>query len=189
MTITMLRTSMLLILGLAVALPLRGDEQAASEEKKPHPVVLGEGAIQLTAPAAWQSKQPATRIVDFEFAIPASAEDEADGRLTIMGAGGSVEQNIERWNGQFARQTKSSAKQVKVAGVDVHLVDISGVYKDSKGPFAPVELREDYRMLGAIIATEKLGKYFLKLYGPAKTIADNEQAFLAMVESLTIKQP
>jgi hypothetical protein len=42
-------------------------------------------------------------------------------------------------------------------------------------------------MLAAIIATEKSGRYFIKLYGTKKTIAANEKAFRAMVQSLDVK--
>jgi hypothetical protein len=42
-------------------------------------------------------------------------------------------------------------------------------------------------MLGAIIATRSLGDYFIKLTGPERTIAENEKAFLDMIESLRSK--
>ena len=40
-------------------------------------------------------------------------------------------------------------------------------------------------MLGAICQT-KAGNYFLKLYGPKKTIAASEKDFRALVESLEV---
>ena len=78
-----------------------------------------------------------------------------------MGAGGSIEDNIDRWLGQFiqpdGKKTKDKAKidKKKIAGVPVHVVDIAGTYKDTPGgPFARGKTidREDYRMLGAIIS-------------------------------------
>jgi hypothetical protein len=42
-------------------------------------------------------------------------------------------------------------------------------------------------MLGAICVT-KAGNYFLKLYGPKATIAENEKGFRAMVESLKVSR-
>ena len=62
--------------------------------------------------------------------------------MTIMGAGGSVEANIDRWIGQFTQpdgsDTKKAAKieQKKIGGQEVHLVDVAGTYKDQRGPFA-----------------------------------------------------
>ncbi len=42
-------------------------------------------------------------------------------------------------------------------------------------------------MLAAIISTEKSGRYFFKLYGPKKTVAAQEDAFRAMIQSLDVK--
>jgi hypothetical protein len=133
------------------------------------------------------------RIIEAEFAIPAVEGDKNDGRLTIMAAGGSVEANIDRWIGQFSqpdgKSTKDQTKSEKITvdGQEVHLVDISGTYKDQRGPLAPAQTFENYRMLAAIVSTKDAGRYFLKLYGPKKTIAANEEAFRKMVESLDAK--
>jgi gluconolactonase len=67
------------------------------------------------------------------------------------------------------------------------MVDIAGTFKDMPGgPFAggaAVE-RPGHRMLAAIVATPGEGNYFLKLTGPAATIAGQEDAFRKMVEGL-----
>ena len=57
-------------------------------------------------------------------------------------------------------------KKIKVAGEEVHLVDLSGTFKDQRGPMAPAVERPKYRMLAAIIAAEPAGNYFIKFYGP-----------------------
>jgi hypothetical protein len=42
--------------------------------------------------------------------------------------------------------------------------------------------------LGAIIpGGESIGNYFIKFYGPAEIVKENEKAFLKMVESLEKK--
>ena len=70
--------------------------------------------------------------VDAEVLV---GKDTEDGRLTIMGAGGSIEANIDRWYGQFKQPDGSSTKdkakvsKSKVAGQTVHMVDISGTFK------------------------------------------------------------
>lgn len=154
---------------------------------------LAEGKLELAAPGAWTQKRPAVSIIEHEFAIPAAKGDTADGRLTVMGAGGSVEANIDRWYAQFSLpdggnpRDKAKVKKLEVAGQQVHLVDISGTFKDQRGPNAPAVERPNYRMLGAIIVTKGLGNYFLKFYGPDRTVADNEKAFLGMIESLKQK--
>jgi hypothetical protein len=166
----------------------------AQEEKQAgQQVTLADGKISLAAPADWKKQQPSVRIIEAEFAIPAVDGDKNDGRLTIMAAGGSVEANIDRWVGQFSqpdgKSTKDQTKTEKITvdGQEVHLVDISGTYKDQRGPFAPAQTYENYRMVAAIVSTKDAGRYFLKLYGPQKTIAANEEAFRKMVESLDVK--
>lgn len=159
-------------------------------------VTLAEGKLTLVAPKSWEKKQPRTRIVDYEFAAKAVEGDETDGRVTIMGAGGGVQANIDRWMGQFEAPAGKTVKdltqvdKMTVDGLEVHVVKISGTFQDKPGgPFAGgrVTLRPDYQMLGAIIVTDKLGDYFIKLYGPQKTIAAHEKPFLEMVKSLQVK--
>ena len=56
---------------------------------------LGKSKLALTAPATWTKKEPANRIVEVEYAIPPAKGDETPGRLTAMGASGTVEANIQ----------------------------------------------------------------------------------------------
>ncbi len=150
---------------------------------------LSEGKITLTPPEGWKKKTPSVRIIDFEYEVPAAEGDEHPGRMTIMGAGGGVEANVARWVGQFELEgdAKPKIEEGKIAGQKVHKVDISGTYKDQPGPFAPAVKRENYRMLAAIIATEKDGQYFVKFYGPATTVEKNQEAFNKMIDSLQVK--
>jgi hypothetical protein len=165
----------------------------ALAQESPTKMTLAGGKFELTAPAKWQRQQPKTRIVEHEFAIGASKGDPADGRLTVMGAGGGVQANIDRWYGQFTQpdggstQERAKVKKTQVGGQDVHLVDISGTFRDQRGPVAPVVERPKYRMLAAIIETKSLGDYFIKFYGPEQTVTDNEKAFLEMIDSLQRK--
>lgn len=145
----------------------------------------------LPVPEGWAKKQPRTRIVEHEFEAKPAEGDEIAGRVTVMAAGGSVEDNVKRWYGQFLQpdgsntEEKAKSKKTVVAGQDVHLVDITGTY-DDRPPFAASQgvQRPNYRMLAAIIQTKKAGNYFIKFYGPAKTISANEAAFNKMVEGL-----
>jgi hypothetical protein len=165
----------------------------AAGQENPSTVSLAGGKLELKAPANWTRKRPQTAIVEHEFAIPPVAGDAAEGRLTVMAAGGGVDANIDRWYGQFTQpdggntRDRAKVKKIKAGGQDVHLVDISGTFKDQRGPMAPAVERPKYRMLAAIIATPKLGNYFIKFYGPERTVTENEKAFLGMMESLQAK--
>jgi len=176
----------LLVVSLAFAMPAA---KAQADE-----MALADGKLVVTVPEAWKKKMPRSRIIEHEYEIPAAEGDENPGRLTVMGAGGSIEDNIGRWVGQFELKgdNKPKKEETKVAGQKVYLVDISGTYKDTPpgaGPFSGAKpiLRPNYRMLAAIIATEKDGQHFIKLYGPKETIAKNEEAFKKMIDSLKVK--
>lgn len=187
------------IMTLATLFPAAAQEkESGKKEKAGAKISLAEGKLVLQAPANWKQTEPKSRIIEQEFAVPAEKEkDLAPGRVTIMGAGGSVEQNIDRWIGQFVQPDGSDSKEKakidkrKVAGIEVHVIDIAGTYKDMPGgPFAGGKTieRENYRMLAAIIPAGKtIGNYFIKFYGPKKIVDENEKAFAKMIESLEKK--
>jgi hypothetical protein len=170
---------------------------AADKDDK---MTIAEGGFELTVPDKWVHKQPKVNIIEYEYEVPASTGDDKPGRVTVMGAGGSVDDNLRRWYGQFRQpdetDTEKSAKveEKEVAGQRVTVVDVAGTYIDKPaGPFAGGQAidRENYRMLAAIVETTKKGKktgnYFIKLIGPKQTIADNKKAFNQMIESLKEK--
>jgi hypothetical protein len=172
---------------------LASSPAAAADEKPDRAVSLAGGKLQLTAPPKWEKKQPRNRIVEYEFAVPKSEGDEEEGRVTLMGAGGSVEANLDRWIKQFSQpdgadsKDRAKLKEQKAAGTDLHLLDISGTY-DDKPPFSGQGVeRKGYRMLAVVIASKELGNYFIKFYGPQRTVSDNEKAFQAMIDSLERK--
>ena len=159
---------------------------------------VARGGFSLEAPEGWEQVQPKSGIVETEFSIPTEAK-AADGgplpagRMTVMGAGGTVEANIDRWHGQFTQpdgkptKEKATTKKIDVAGCTVTLVDIPGTYKDAPaGPFAGGQAvdRPNYRMLAAIVETGDQGNHFLKFYGPAATVEKYAAGFQKMVEGM-----
>ncbi len=174
----------------------------SADVKSDRKIELGEegaGRIVIVAPDSWVRKAPQNRIVEHEFAIPAAKGDTEDGRITVMGAGGTVEQNIDRWIGQFKQpdgsETKNQITEAErkqaVAGIQVLKVDLSGTYHDAMRPFDPhsdAVDRENYRMLAAVISTPKSGNYFIKFYGPSKTVADHADEFWKAIGALKAKE-
>ncbi len=188
-------TFTLLFCSLAAWLSL-GTPVLRAEDKKDatdHVISMGDGKLNITAPDKWKRVQPKSRIIEHEFAVPAIEPDKQDGRVTVMGAGGSVDDNIARWIGQFSADSGESLKpkvdKKTVAGQEVHLVDVAGTFKEAMGgPFAggAVVERPDYRMLAAIIVSKE-GNYFVKFYGPAKTVGESAEGFQKMIDGLQAK--
>jgi hypothetical protein len=163
-------------------------EIASGAEAGSHTISLGD-KLTMTAPDSWIVKRPGNPMISQEFAIPAAKGDPRDGRMTVSSAGGSIGANLERWAGQFSQPDGSkTAGKMKVekktlAGLEVNLVDIFGTYQESAGMMQPAIERPDYRMLAAIIPGEG-SNFFLKFYGPKKTVAEHEKEFRGMIEGL-----
>lgn len=151
-------------------------------------VSLAGGKFTMTGPKGWTKKTPRVNIIESEFEIPKSEGDSAGGRLTVMQSGGGIEANVARWKTQFAKTDKSATTKEKIGDFEVHIVDLAGTFKEQRGPFAPATMKEDYRMLAAIIVLKDSERdYFVKLTGPKKTIEANAKKFKEFVKTFKAK--
>ncbi|MGE0605967.1 MAG: hypothetical protein AB7O62_02495 [Pirellulales bacterium] len=142
------------------------------------------GDYKLAAPEAWKREKPRNRIIEQEFSVPAAEGDETPGRITMMFSGGSLDDNLDRWKGQFKQIDKAKdVEKHKIADLDLHILDITGTFVDKPAPFAPGVDREGYRMLGAIIEMGK-SNYFIKFYGPKATVEEHADEFKKLLDSL-----
>ena len=180
-----LLSALTMFVSLAVCLPAMAEDDATRD------IVFGKYVVK--APEKFTRQQPRSKIIAYEFSVPAAEGDEQTGRLTVMSAGGTVEANLDRWYAQFSQpdgsSTRNRAKVEKkaVAGHEVHFVNIAGTYDDKPAPFAAQGVaRENYRMLGAIVVLPE-GNVYFKFYGPRQTIADNQEAFRKMIEEMKEK--
>ena len=169
------------------------DALVETVESEPFVVKVAGESLQFTVTGHWENVPPRSGMLEAELKIPRTADDEQDGRLTIMGAGGTIERNIDRWKMQFSQPeggpTDAKVEKKTLADQKVTLVDISGTFLDAPGgPVArqPKIQRGNYRMLAAIVETENNGNYFVKFYGPKATVDKNADAFHSMIESLKI---
>jgi len=150
--------------------------------------------IHWSMPANWKSEaERPMRLAT--YTVPAAAGDAEGGECGVyyfgQGQGGSVEANLDRWIGQFVQPNGKSSKDVakvdkrSIRGLKVTTVDVSGSYTGMGGPRAPGGApKPGYRLLGAI-AEGPQGSIFFKFTGPAKTMAQNQQAFEKMLSTLS----
>jgi len=155
------------------------------------PMALADGKVRLAAPAGWVKKEPKFRgIALYEFALPKVEGEAADGRVTVGQAGGDLDANQQRWLAQFVQNDGSKTadrakhRQKEVAGAKVHLLDVAGTYVAP--PFSGGGKFPDYRMLAAIIVTPKHGSWYVRLYGPEKTVSQQTADFDKMIDGLQI---
>jgi len=139
-----------------------------------------------TAPAGWKAEPTTSSMRTAQFTLPRATGDAQDAELVVYyfgGSGGTVEANIERWLGQMKQpdgkpSTAVAQRQKRsVNGLAVTLVDVSGTYVAEVTPGAAERHNSaNFRLRAAVIETAN-GPYFIKLTGPAKTIAAHDKAF------------
>ena len=149
--------------------------------------------LTFSAPAPWKSVPTASSMRVAQYALPRAAGDAADAELVVYyfgGSGGTVDANIERWLGQMQQPDgKPSSAVAKrgtrtINGLKVTLVDVGGTYVAEMTPgSAQRHNSPNFRLRAAVVETPN-GPYFIKLTGPAKTVAASETSFEAFLSSL-----
>lgn len=158
-------------------------------------VTVGIDGLSSTTPADWKEKPPANRMQFKVFQLPKVEGDDTDAQLTIFyfgaGGGGGVEANLDRWKKMFKPPAGKKLDDVakvddfKVGNVKVTRLDVSGIYLFKSQPFnpdSPVVEKADHRMIGVVFESPN-GPYFLRLVGPAKTVAKHAAGFEAWLKN------
>ncbi len=152
-------------------------------------------ALKFDVPAGWVSKPPSSmRVAD--FVLPKVTGDTEDAILTLYffgGQGGSVQANLDRWIGQMSQPDGRASKDVAkttttktASGLDVTVIDLSGTYIAEVTPGSTERLNKPGFRLRAAVVTTPEGPYFVKLVGPAKTVAKWDESFGAFLKSLRV---
>lgn len=141
--------------------------------------------ISWSVPERW-TVHPAGGMRVTSYVIPSQggSAEAAECAVFYFGQnqGGSVDDNINRWIGQFNNPTSDRAS-TEVSGMKVWKVEISGTYLSPGGPMMQSQGQKvNYKMLGAIIEAPE-GLVFFKFTGPAGTINAAKDEFNGMIES------
>jgi hypothetical protein len=170
--------------GIAVALALAASLQATPPQS----------GLMFDPPAGWVATKPASSMRVAEFTLPKAGKDPEDASLVVYyfgGTGGSVQANLDRWIGQMRQPdgrdssavAKSSTFSSK-AGLKITLIDIPGTYVAEVTPGSSERFNKPgFRQLAAVVET-KDGPYFVKVVGPAATVARWEPEVRAFLASL-----
>ena len=149
--------------------------------------------LTFNTPAEWTPVKTTSTMRVAQFVVPRAPGDPSDAEFVLYyfgGSGGGVEANIDRWIGQMqqpdgrpsnAAATRSSRT---VNGLSLALVDVAGTYVAEMTPGSTERHHSpNFRLRAAVVNTPK-GPYFIKLTGPARTVAAAERAFEQFVASL-----
>lgn len=134
--------------------------------------------MKFYVPSSWKQlplSQMQMGIVAAKFGLPQIGEDIS---LTLSTSGGSIEDNIQRWEGQFRDGEPLTRETVSIDGKEATIVRLQGTF--SAGFGRPPE--KDWRMIGVIIPMSQ-HNYFIKLTGPAQEVSEAESEFLEFCRS------
>ena len=155
------------------------------------------GDLRFKAPDGWTTEKSSSTMRVAQYKLPTADGDKEDASLVLyyFGAsqGGSAQANIDRWIGQMQQPDNSDSKSkaktdsLTVNGLKVTTVDVTGTYTAEMAPGSGTfHNDENYRLRAAVIETPK-GNYFVKLAGPAKTIARWDQSYNDYLKSFEFK--
>lgn len=154
--------------------------------------------LAFTAPKAWQARPASSSMRVAEFVIPRVAGDPEDAEAIIYffgGTGGSADANVTRWIGQIqqadgsASAEKATRNSETINGLNVSTVDVSGTYVAEVRPGASEHFNKPgFRLRAAVVETPR-GPYYIKLTGPAKTVAAADADYKALLASLKASAP
>jgi hypothetical protein len=155
------------------------------------------GELHFKANADWLTEKPSSNMRLAQYKLPKAEGDSEDGSLVLyfFGAnqGGSVQANLDRWISQIEQpdgsssQAKAKAETLTVHGLKVSTIDLAGTYVAETAPGSGVHHNNPgYRLRAAVIETPK-GAHYVKLFGPAKTIARWDKAFDDYLQSFEFK--
>ncbi len=151
--------------------------------------------LKWTTPTGWKT-EGARPMRAATYTIPPLVGDTASAECVVYffgpGQGGNVEANLDRWKGQMLDSAgkPADAKIAKrtIHGLPVTTIDTSGSYAGMGGPMTSSKsVQNNYRLLGAIVEGPS-GDVFVKLTGPAKTVAASQTKFEQLLDSFDQEQ-
>lgn len=145
------------------------------------------------APTGWKPISASSSMRLAQWELPGEAAD-ASAEVVVFyfgeGSGGSVEDNLDRWFGQFeqadgsATRDHATVERLEVGSLRVTLADMSGTYVAPVRPGASQRSNlADYRMVATVVEGDS-GPWFIRLLGPAATVATWRASFDEFLKSL-----
>jgi hypothetical protein len=149
------------------------------------------GGLTFEAPASWKATPPRSSMRRAQLTIEPAGGDKEPAELVVFafpGGGGTVEDNIKRWQSGFKDESgnppKVESKVVKGQNVEATRVETHGRYVAPVFPGSPeTNDKPNYRLLGGIVQSGGIGYYF-KLVGPDKTVTAARDGFDSLLKSL-----
>jgi len=140
-------------------------------------------ALAWTVPPGWETTPSRSSIRLATYRVPGSSKGGAPAELTVTRAGGSTEDNLERWIGQFNNPGTDSRAARTVAGLRVTTLDVSGTYDGGMSSSGSDASHAGWALRGSVVETQG-SFYFFKMVGPADSVLAARPAFDALISSV-----
>lgn len=154
--------------------------------------------LQFDVPGTWTLVTEGQRSgsTKAHYKIPKAGNDKEEAEMTVLfygtGSRGDVEKRFTEWFGEFDGNVGETAKRenFEVRGMKVELADTSGTFKIALGPkvgpnkkSAMQMVKQDFRLIAAVVKTPDRGNWFFKLVGPNETVQAAKSTFRTLLES------
>jgi hypothetical protein len=146
--------------------------------------------LRMFVPAEWERQPPASSMRDLQMRVPSGAPGETDAGFVVYGGiAGSVQENIQRWSGQFMADDGSlvepQVEEMQAGTLRITIVELTGNYTST---MVPGESGADVTMIHAIVETPQREQVFLRLLGPRAVVAANRESLRVGLNSLAPAQ-
>jgi hypothetical protein len=177
-----MRRGLLVLLAVALAVPA-GADTLKSEA----------AGLRFRVPEDWSRVPAPSDMRAAQFRVPRSGSDGEDGELVLFffgqGQGGSADQNLDRWTGQFTQPDGKPSKDAAVVtirtvnGLKETSVDVGGTYQPAPMGGAGGAAKSGWRLLAAVVEGPG-GPWFWRLTGPEATVGAAKPHFDDLLASL-----
>jgi len=148
--------------------------------------------LDISIPPDWIKETPSSALRIAQYRLPALGDDGEDGSLVVFNRiGGTIQQNMERWYGQFMssdgidNRGDLDGKIEMINGMQVTYASVRGVYKTgSMGLPQDTGEKSNFMMLAAIVETPE-GPYYFKAVGPENTLIRRTKEFEQLIQSIS----
>lgn len=183
-TRTILPAAALLAAGAGCTTPGESEpEPRPGSREELTPVVTDGQCLFLRVSEDWVPLEPERESRLAEFRLPGEEAEEA-ATLTVYwfdGRGGTVEDNLRRWGGQFASDEtdpllRADIRMLGASGARLTRMRLAGTYVAAVAPGSPEHHDEPGWALDAAIWETPYGPVFLKAVGPRATLRRHSAA-------------
>lgn len=151
------------------------------------PATFTVGAFTFQRPAAWQWVPVNSPMRKAQLRIETKPGQSADVTFFTFGAGqgGPADQNIARWEGQFALKPdapKPVVESATIKGTKITRIRVETGTFTSGMPGGPASPMPDWGLYGAILESPQ-GDVYIKLTGPADVVKTAAASFEGLIQS------